>query len=121
MRRDLSAAMATIAACEAAISELGDRLAGAGDDVHRHVEDRSLSCLLVDLDVMISGQLKDGKLVDITTRVSPEPAQIKLTCSSDDLIELVGGTLSFPHAWASGRLKLNASFRDLYKLRTLLA
>jgi hypothetical protein len=113
--------MASIAACRAAITELGERLSAAGDDVRQHVEDRTISCLLVDLDVMLTGQLRDGKLVEVTTRVPVEPAQIKLTCSSDDLIGLVDGTLSFPHAWASGRLKLNASFRDLFKLRSLLA
>ena len=112
--------MASVAACRAAIKELGERLSGAGDDVRLHVEDRTISCRLLDLDVVLSGRLSDGELLGVTTRVPTEPAQIRLTCSSDDLIELVNGTLSFPHAWATGRLKLNATFRDLYKLRTLL-
>jgi hypothetical protein len=112
--------MASLAACRVAITELGERLSGAGDDVRMHVEDRTISCLLLDLDVVLTGRLSDGKLLGVTSRVQTEPAQIRLTCASDDLIDLVNGTLSFPHAWATGRLKLNASFRDLYKLRTLL-
>jgi hypothetical protein len=113
--------MATLSACTAAVKVLGERLAGAGDDVRKHVEDRTLSCRISDLDVVLRGRLSEGKLTGLTTRVSTEPAQIRLTCSSDDLIELVDGSLSFPHAWATGRLKLNASIRDVFKLRTLLA
>jgi hypothetical protein len=112
--------MASLEACRAAIKKLGERLSGVGDDMRVHVEDRTISCRLVDLDVVLSGKLSNGELVAVTTRVQTQPAQIQLTCSSDDLIELVDGTLSFPHAWATGRLKLNASFRDLYKLRALL-
>lgn len=112
--------MANLPACRAAVKQLGTRLAEAGDDVRAHVEDRTISCRISDLDVVLSGRLSDGELVDLTTRVSTEPAQIRLTCSSDDLIDLVDGTLSFPHAWATGRLKLNASMRDVFKLRTLL-
>ena len=108
--------MASLSACRAAIKELGGRLSAAGDDVRVHVEDRTISCRLVDLDVVLTGRLSDGELLDVTTRVQTEPAQIRLTCSSDDLLQLVDGTLSFPHAWATGRLKLNASFKDLYKL-----
>jgi hypothetical protein len=113
--------MASLAACRAAVKDLGARLAGADDEVRVHVEDRTVSCLISDLDVVLSGRLHDGKLVGVTTKLAPEPAQIRLAVSSDDLIDLVEGRLSFPHAWATGRLKLNASLRDVYKLRTLLS
>jgi SCP-2 sterol transfer family len=112
--------MASLAACRAAVKDLAELLSSADDDVRKHVEDRTLSCRISDLDVVLSGRLSDGKLVDLTTRVQTEQAQIRLACTSDDLIELVNGTLGFPHAWATGRLKLNASFRDVYKLRALL-
>jgi len=112
--------MASEEACRAAITQLCERLATADSDVRAHVEDRTISCRLSDLEIVLSGELRDGELVDVTTRVQAEPAQIRLVCSSDDLIDLVAGGLSFPHAWATGRVKLNASIRDLYKLRTLL-
>src|SRR3954468_10779328 len=112
--------MATVAACRAALRDLGEQLSGAADDVRAHVEDRTVSCRVSDLDVVFTGRLHQGDLVDVSTRVSAEPAQIRLTVSSDDLVALVAGTLSFPHAWATGRLKLNASLRDIFKLRSLL-
>ena len=40
--------------------------------------------------------------------------------TSDDLIALLAGELSPPTAWATGRLKVEASVLDLLKLRTLL-
>ncbi len=40
--------------------------------------------------------------------------------AAERVLELVDGGLSFPHAWATGRVRLEASFRDLLKLRTLM-
>ncbi|KDN82466.1 hypothetical protein KCH_57590 [Kitasatospora cheerisanensis KCTC 2395] len=47
-------------------------------------------------------------------------ADIRLTTTGDDLVALVDGRLPFPTAWATGRLKLDASFLDLLRLRSLL-
>ena len=90
--------MASVAACRAAIKELGERLSGAGDDVRMHVEDRTISCRLLDLDVVLSGRLSGGQLLGVTTRVPTEPAQIRLTCSSDS------PAFSVPRSAASSRL-----------------
>jgi hypothetical protein len=46
-------------------------------------------------------------------------ADIRLTMSSDDLVALTDGRLSFGPAWASGRIKLEAGLRDLLRLRKL--
>lgn len=111
--------MATVAACRVAIIELAERLAGADDRVKQHVLDRTLSCRVPDLEVVFSGRLLDGALVDITTDPRPK-AQIRLTIRSDDLIDLVDGRLNFAHAWATGRVRLDASIRDLLKLRAMM-
>jgi putative sterol carrier protein len=47
-------------------------------------------------------------------------ADIRLTMSSDDLMALTAGELSFAPAWASGRIKLEAGLRDMLRLRSLL-
>ena len=46
--------------------------------------------------------------------------QVKLSANSDDLIALIEGRLSVPTAWATGKLKIDASMLDLLKLRSLL-
>ena len=112
--------MATLAQCRSALEDLAARLHTVDDDDRkRHAFDRSLSCHVPDLDVTFSGQLDDGRIVDITTEPAPR-AQIRLTASSDDLVALTAGDLSFGQAWMSGRVKVEAGVRDLLKLRSML-
>jgi hypothetical protein len=85
--------------------------------------DRSLSCRLTDLEHEVRGRLAQGKVRDLVVvpdGESPPPADIRLTMTSDDLVALTDGRLSFGPAWASGRVKLEAAFRDLLRLRKLL-
>ena len=111
--------MATLEQCRDAIDELGRRLARVDPDVRaEHVRDRTVSCTLLDLDEVFSGRLHDGHLVDITLEERPR-AQIRLTLTSDDLVDMVEGRLPFVHAWATGRIRLDASVRDLLRLRAL--
>ncbi|MGY1604350.1 sterol-binding protein [Geodermatophilus sp. SYSU D00815] len=85
--------------------------------------DRSLSCRLTDLQQVVLGRLRDREVQDV--RPVPDgpsvpKADIRLTMTSDDLVALTDGRLSFGPAWASGRVKLEAGFRDLLRLRKLL-
>ncbi|MGC0422468.1 alkyl sulfatase C-terminal domain-containing protein [Embleya sp. AB8] len=113
--------MATVEECREALEELSAKMGRAEGDTRKATQlDRSLGCRITDLDVTFSGRLRDGALHDITTDPSPERAQIRLTTSSDDLVALVAGNLDFAAAWARGRIKLEASFKDLLVLRKLL-
>src|SRR3954453_23125561 len=85
--------------------------------------DRSLSCRLTDLDEVVVGRLSSGAVRDL--HVGPHgpavaEADIRLRMTSDDLVALTDGRLSFGPAWATGRVKLEAGFRDLLRLRKLL-
>ena len=85
--------------------------------------DRSLSCRLTDLDEVVVGRLGSGAVRDL--HVLPHgpavpKADIRFTMTSDDLIALTDGRLSFGPAWATGRVKLEAGLRDLLRLRKLL-
>lgn len=112
--------MATIDQCHQALEDLASRLHSVDeDDRKQHAFDRSLSCAVPDLDVTFTGQLEDGHLVGISTDPAPK-AQIRLTASSDDLVALTNGDLNFAQAWLSGRVKVEASVRDLLKLRSML-
>lgn len=112
--------MATVEECEAAMHRLADRMQGMDADTKRKtMVDRSVTCHLRDLAVTFGARLRDGALQDIH-RVESADGQIRLTMTSDDLVELVNGRLHFGKAWASGRVKVNASVFDLLKLRSLL-
>ncbi|MFD4027556.1 SCP2 sterol-binding domain-containing protein [Streptomyces sp. NPDC058576] len=115
--------MATMAECRSALRRLSDNLAAAEGDVRSTAAlDRSLSCHIKDLDVTFTGRLADGRIQVRDTVEGPprEKAEIRLAMTGDDLVALVDGDLNFAKAWASGRVRLEAGFRDLLKLRSLL-
>ncbi|MFD5467928.1 alkyl sulfatase C-terminal domain-containing protein [Kitasatospora sp. NPDC127059] len=115
--------MANAEECREALEQLSRNMANSTGDVRKAAAlDRSLSCRITDLGLTFTGQLRDGRIHDLvaTPGAPTEQAAIRLTMASDDLLALVGGDLKFASAWASGRVKLEAGFRDLLRLRTLL-
>ncbi|MFB7867513.1 SCP2 sterol-binding domain-containing protein [Streptomyces sp. NPDC056069] len=115
--------MATIVECREALKKLSDNLAAADGEVRGAAAlDRTLSCHLTDLDTTFTGRLADGRIEVEDTVAGPPPgkAQIRLRMTGDDLVAMVDGRLNFAKAWASGRVGLEAGFRDLLKLRALL-
>lgn len=111
--------MATKQECEAAFSQLADKLGQVDEKTRKKVVlDRSVSATITDLDTAFQGRLRDGGLHDIE-EVAKANAQVKLTMSSDTLIALIDGSLGFGSAWATGKLKIDASVLDLLKLRSL--
>ncbi|MFD7403072.1 SCP2 sterol-binding domain-containing protein [Streptomyces sp. NPDC059866] len=115
--------MATIEECRAALEKLSDNMQDAEGDVRAAAAlDRSVSCRITDLDITFVGRLEDGriKVHDTLRGQAREKAQIRLTLAGDDLVALVDGELHFAKAWGSGRVKLEASLFDLFRLRKLL-
>ncbi|MEX2290843.1 MAG: SCP2 sterol-binding domain-containing protein [Mycobacteriales bacterium] len=115
--------MATLQECVLALQGLAERLAAIDPDVRaRHVVQRTLACRVPDLDVVFLATLDDDGISRLRCRdgADTEGAQVRLVADSDDLVALVEGELSAPAAWATGRLKVQASPLDLLKLRALL-
>ena len=114
--------MATLDEVRGAIGRLGVMLDDADPDVRRRIPDRSVSVWIKDLDVAFAGALRSGELVDIEQIDTSDrrSAQLKLTMSSDDLIEVVEGRLHFGSGWAHGRIKVDARLRDVLELRKFL-
>ncbi|WP_031076970.1 alkyl sulfatase C-terminal domain-containing protein [Streptomyces sp. NRRL WC-3742] len=115
--------MANAEQCREALEQLSRNMAKSTGDVRKAAAlDRSLSCRITDLDLTFTGRLRDGSIQDVvsTPGAPAGKAEIRLTMTSDDLVALVGGGLNFAAAWASGRVRLEAGFRDLLRLRTLL-
>ena len=115
--------MATKSECAEALDRLAAKMGGLDDSSRdRHRLERTVSCQVPDLDVTFHGTLKDARLLSVTSYengTKPPQAQIRLTIPSDDLLKLVDGSLNFISAWTSGRIKVNASFGDLIKLRKI--
>ncbi|WP_030679123.1 SCP2 sterol-binding domain-containing protein [Streptomyces cellulosae] len=115
--------MATIEECRAALEKLSDNMQSAEGDVRTAAAlDRSVSCHITDLDVTFVGRLTGGRIevADAVQGPPPEKAEIRLAMAGDDLVDLVSGELHFAKAWASGRVRLEAGFGDLLRLRKLL-
>jgi hypothetical protein len=115
--------MATTEECRSALDKLSDNLAQADGHVRSAAAlDRSLSCHIKDLDITFTGRLRDGRIKVAETLQGPprDKAEIRLAMSGDDLVAMVNGEMHFAKAWASGRVRLEAGFRDLLQLRTLL-
>jgi len=112
--------MASVDQCRQALDDLAERLAKADSETKRRTLDRTVSCTLRDLNVIFAGQLRDGELRDIRESASAS-AQIRMTMTSDDLLKLVAGDLHVGSAWATGRIRLDASVLDLLRLRTVFS
>ena len=112
--------MATLEECMTALDGFVRKLAAS--DAARDL-DRSVSCRLTDLRQVVAGRLALGAVHDMTAQAdgpSVPKADIRLTMTSDDLLALTSGQLSFTPAWASGRVKLEAGLRDMLRLRSML-
>lgn len=110
--------MATLEQCRNAIEQFAARIA-ADDDPSRRDLDRSFVCRITDLNAAFRGRLTGGSIVGLQEGDDPG-ADVRLSLSGDDLLALVEGRLHFGKAWASGRVHVHASFRDLLRLRKLL-
>ncbi len=114
--------MATKEEVEARLGELIDRL-GENEEAARAIgrslpDPRILALHVTDLDLRYWTELAAGRLAPLE-HGEPEEAHIRITTSSDDLVGFVEGGVSLFSAYASGRIRIEASFSDLLKLRKL--
>lgn len=111
--------MATNEECRAALEKMAAKMRshqGAGEAPELN---RTVSCRIPDLGTGFHTQLENGALGDFADGEDAS-AQITITVNSDDLVALTNGELDFTTAWATDRVRIDASFMDLLKLRTLM-
>jgi predicted lipid carrier protein YhbT len=114
--------VATAEECRQALESLTGRISEL-DPKHRadHLMERDVSCRVTDLGVTFVTQLgPDGATPVTQANGSGGKAQIRLSTRSDDLLAIAANPASFGRAWLTGRLKVEASFSDLLRLRKLL-
>ena len=115
--------MATQSECEQALRALIERLHSVDPDVRRkYAISRTLSLRVPDLQVVFLASLEGDVVADLRCLDGQDTdgAQVRVCADSDDLIDLLEGRTAPAVAWATGKLKIEASMLDLLKLRSLL-
>ena len=114
--------MASVEECREALQALSRRLTEMSpDDRASYFGKRSMSCHVTDLGVTFVTRFTDsGADPVIEAKPDDPPADIRLTANSDDVISLSETPANIARMWLSGRVKVQASMRDLLALRKLL-
>ena len=114
--------MASAEECREALQALTNRL-GEMDPQARasYFSNRSFSCHVTDLGVTFITRITENGAEPVKEAAPDEPpADIRLTGTSDDVISLSATPANIARMWLSGRVKVQASMRDLLALRKLL-
>lgn len=89
------------------------------EDREKHVPNRTFEVFVLDYDQAYRGEVKNGKIVGLTFGEPGPRADVRMVLSSDDMVAINKGELKFATAWASGRVRIDASIRDLLSMRSL--
>jgi predicted lipid carrier protein YhbT len=114
--------MASAEECREALQTLTNRLGDMDpQDRSSFFSNRTFSCYVTDLDVTFFTRITEGGAEPVK-EVGPDepPADIRVTASSDDTVALAATPANIARMWLSGRVKIQASLRDLLALRRLL-
>ena len=114
--------MASAQECREALQTLTTRLAEMSpQDRASYFGTRSMSCHVTDLGVTFITRFTDDGAEPVKEAAPDEPpADIRLTANSDDVVTLSATPANIARMWLSGRVKVQASMRDLLALRRLL-
>lgn len=113
--------MYSVEECRQALEKLSDRLAEVPPaDREEYFGNRTMSVTVSDHGVTFVTRLGAGD--DPVRQASPgdPPADIRLTAASDEVVSLAASPLNIARAWVAGRVKIEASMKDLIRLRRLL-
>ena len=113
--------MATAEECRTALQKLAGRLSElSSDEREQYFGNRTISVTVPDLNVTYVTVLGAG--ADPVREAAPgeAPADIRMTAKSDEVLALAEQPMNIARAWMSGRVKIEASMKDLFRLRRLL-
>jgi hypothetical protein len=107
--------------CRMALQKLAGRLSELSPaEREQYFGNRTMSITIPDLNATFVTVLGAGD--DPVREAAPgePPAAMRLTASSDEVIALAEQPMNIARAWMSGRIKIEASVKDLFRLRRLL-
>lgn len=114
--------MASAEQVRAAIAGFLSELDGLDEQTRARIPDRSVSVLVHDLGTVFHSRFTAGRLDPVTEVDAGEDPRtdLRLVMSSDQLLDLIAGRLSFAGAWATGRIRVHARLAVLLDLRRFL-
>jgi hypothetical protein len=107
--------------CRAALQKLAGRLSELSPgERDQYFGNRSMSVTIPDLGVTYATTLGSGD--DPVRDVAPgePPADIRMTANSDEVLALAQQPMNIARSWMTGKIKIEASVKDLFRLRRLL-
>ena len=113
--------MKTAEECREALQKLAGRLSELSPaDRDQYFGNRSISVTIPDLGVTYATRLGVGD--DPVRDVAPgdPPADIRMTANSDEVVALSQQPMNIARSWMTGKIKIEASMKDLFRLRRLL-
>ena len=113
--------MATAEECREALQTLTGRLGEMNpQDRSSFFSNRSFSCHVTDLGITFMTRITEHGAEPVKEVADDPPADIRLTANSDDVVSLAETPANIARMWMAGRVKVQASIRDLLALRRLL-
>jgi hypothetical protein len=113
--------MTTAEECRTALQKLAGRLSDLSpDERDKYFGNRTISVTIPDLNVTFVTVLGSGD--DPVRQAAPgdPPADIRMTANSAEVVALAEQPMNIARAWMGGRIKIEASVKDLFRLRRLL-
>ena len=107
--------------CREALQKLASRLSELNPaDREAYFGNRTMSVTIPDLGVTFATKLDSGDAAVWEAGPGEPPADIRLTANSDEVVSLAESPMNIARAWVAGRVKIDASMKDLLRLRKLL-
>ena len=107
--------------CREALQKLAGRLSELSPaEREQYFGNRTMSVTIPDLGVTYVTQLGTGNETVREAAPGERPADIRITAKSAEVIALSEQPMNIARAWVTGRVKIEASMKDLFRLRRLL-
>jgi SCP-2 sterol transfer family protein len=107
--------------CRAALQKLAGRLSEMSPaERDQYFGNRTISVTIPDLAVTFVTLLGTGNNPVREAAPGEPPADIRITAKSDEVVALAEQPMNIARAWVTGRVRIEASMKDLFRLRRLL-
>jgi predicted lipid carrier protein YhbT len=112
--------LATVTEVEQILGELADRLASLDPATRAMLPARrTIEARCPDLGLVVHAEWRNGRIDVLGTPLNGR-ADIRISARSDDVVAIANGELTFGQAYATNRVRIDASITDLLRLRAVL-